>query len=542
MTSKKKARVRLGSYARLSRDDENDGVSNSIVNQQQIIRQYCERSTEDLVVAREYADDGYSGTTFERPGWQRLYADLEEGAIDGFIVKDSSRFCRNFVEGGMMLQKVFPRMRGGRGVRVIMVNDSYDSASSDPYASSVMMAFKGLFNDNVSRDTSMKTRTGLHAKMRRGEFCGAWAPYGYLKDPERRGHLVPDPGSAPVVRGIFEAFLNGAPMAAISRDLNARGVPCPSEYRREQGGNLQSPFPTSERPQWHAGAVARVLSNEVYAGTLVQGRTYTPSFRSKKTLPRPEAEQFRAENAHEPLVSPHGFALARDMMRRDTRTSPGSDVLQIFSGMVYCADCGELMSTRTGRNGNRYLVCSTNRRDRTACSSHMVNAAKIEAAVHDASDALVRSCIEMDSFVEHNRQTVVESRTRDIDRQIDEAASRQERALAFRHGLADDLAAGVINEEEYALFSDGYAKRIEDARNAIGQLRKRREEAASEVGRAEAELARVAETPGIGELTRRAVVELVERIEVAADKSVHIRFRVDDVLEALGSAQKEAAL
>ena len=179
MPRAKNRAVRLGSYARLSRGDDLDGVSGSIVNQQQIIRQYCERSPEDLRIVREYADDGVSGTTYDREGWKALMSDLESGVIEGFVVKDSSRFGRNSIESGLLLEKEFPKMNGGRGVRVIMISEGYDSASSDPYTSSIMLAFRGMLNENVSRDTSVKTRAGLHAKMQRGERACSFAPYGY---------------------------------------------------------------------------------------------------------------------------------------------------------------------------------------------------------------------------------------------------------------------------------------------------------------------------------------------------------------------------
>ena len=531
--------VRLGSYARLSRGDDSDGVSGSIVNQQQIIRRYCERSPEDLRIVREYADDGVSGTTYDREGWRALMSDLESGVIEGFVVKDSSRFGRNSIESGLLLEKEFPRMNGGRGVRVIMISEGYDSASSDPYASSIMLAFRGMLNENVSRDTSVKTRAGLHAKMQRGERACAFAPYGYADDPERRGRLVVDGPAASNVRRIFAMKLDGMSPQAIADELNRLGEPCPGAYKRERGVRLAMPFAGADGPRWRPATVARILSNEVYAGTMVQGRTYTPSFRSRKTLPRAPEEWFRKEGAHEAIVSLHEFELVQDLMARDTRTAPGSRVVALFSGIAYCADCGQQMLIRTGRNGNRYLTCSTNKRDARRCSSHLFNEARLRAIVAEAAQALVDVSIDTSRFVASHRDELVRERTADVDRRIDDARRRQERALHFRHGLVDDLEAGVITKEEYGLFASAYASRIEEARSAVLELEAERERVADLVTEAEAALERFAASGSIGELTRRKVVELVERVDIHEDKSVEVRFRVQDVMERAGVAFAE---
>lgn len=541
MSRAKTARaVRLGSYARLSRGDDSDGTSGSIVNQQQIIRQYCERSPEDLRIVREYADDGVSGTTYDRAGWKALMSDLEAGVIEGFVVKDSSRFGRNSIESGMLLEKEFPKMNGGKGVRVIMISEGYDSASSDPYASSIMLAFRGMLNEGVSRDTSAKTRAGLHAKMQRGERACAFAPYGYRDDPERRGRLVVDGPAASNVRKIFRMKLDGMSPRAIADELNRLGEPCPGAYKAESGIRLSMPFARTERPKWAPAAVMRILSNEIYTGTMVQGRTYTPSFRSRKTLPRARDEWFRAEGTHEAIVCRHEFDMVQDLMLRDTRTPPGAKKVALFSGLAFCAGCGQQMLIRTGRNGSRYLTCSSNKRDKSRCSSHLFNEARLKGIVSESAQALVDMSVDLSRFVSSHRGELVRERTAEVDRRIDEARKRQERALHFRHGLVDDLEAGIISKEEYSLFASSYAERIDEARAAVRELEEERARAARLVGEAEEALRRFASDGDIGELTRRKVVELVERIDIYEDKSVKVRFRIQDVMDRAGVGLPEA--
>lgn len=238
-------------------------------------------------------------------------------------------------------------------------------------------------------------------------------------------------------------------------------------------------------------------------------------------------------------MSLHEFELVQDLMARDTRTAPGSRVVALFSGIAYCADCGQQMLIRTGRNGNRYLTCSTNKRDARRCSSHLFNEARLRAIVAEAAQALVDVSVDTSRFVASHRDELVRERTADVDRRIDDARRRQERALHFRHGLVDDLEAGVITKEEYGLFASAYASRIEEARSAVLELEAERERVADLVTEAEAALERFAASGSIGELTRRKVVELVERVDIHEDKSVEVRFRVQDVMERAGVAFAE---
>lgn len=328
--------------------------------------------------------------------------------------------------------------------------------------------------------------------------------------------------------------LDGMSPQAIADELNRLGEPCPGAHKAESGVRLAMPFAGAGGPRWRPVTVARILSNEVYTGTMVQGRTYTPSFRSRKTLPRASEEWFRKEGTHEAIVSRHEFELVQDLMSRDTRTPPGSKRVAVFGGLAYCAECGQQMLVRTGRNGNRYLACSTHKRDKGRCSSHLFNEARLLAIVSDAAQALVDASVDTSRFVSSHRAELVRERTADVDRRIDEARRRQERALHFRHGLVEDLEAGVITKEEYNLFASAYASRVEEAREAVAALEAERGRVADLVTEAEAALERFASNGSIGELTRRKAVELVERIDIHEDKSVDVRFRVQDVVERAG--------
>ena len=233
-------------------------------------------------------------------------------------------------------------------------------------------------------------------------------------------------------------------------------------------------------------------------------------------------------------MSRHEFEVVQDLMGRDTRTPPGARGVALFGGLAFCAECGQQMLIRTGRNGNRYLACSTNKRDRRRCSSHLFNEERLKGIVSESAEALVRMSVDASRFVSSHRDQVVRERTADVDRLIDEARRRQERALHFRHGLVDDLEAGIITKDEYSMFASAYAERVDEARAAVLELEAERERVAQLVTDAEAELRRFASSGGIGDLTRRKVVELVERVDIHEDKSVDVRFRIQDVMERAG--------
>ena len=259
-TPKTAARVyRAANYARLSVDDESYGTSGSVLNQHAIIRDFADANG-GLSIVAEYSDDGFSGSTFEnRPGWGSLLADVETGKVDCIVVKDLSRLGRNYLDVSRYLDQVFPAL----GVRVVAITDGYDSAAEKTPADALMLPVKNLFNDMYCRDASAKTKASLSAKRRRGEFVGAFAPYGYAKGsgPDR-GRLVIDPEPAGVVRGIFDARIGGMSAAGIAAMLNESLVPSPYEYFAAKGAARSSNFCKGERTAWDARTVLRILSND----------------------------------------------------------------------------------------------------------------------------------------------------------------------------------------------------------------------------------------------------------------------------------------
>ncbi len=318
-------------YLRLSKEDGDvtsgsKNESNSISNQKSLVMDYL-KDKHDIQVVSIREDDGYSGVDFNRPGFQLMLEDVKKGIIDCIIVKDLSRFGRNYIEVGRYLEKLFPML----GVRFIAVNDNYDSLEVDT-AHDIVMPFKNLINDSYCRDLSVKIRSHLAVKRKNGEFIGAFACYGYLKDPENKNHLVIDTYAGPVVQDIFRMKINGYSQYKIADTLNEQGILSPMEYKRSIGVHFETSFKVNTKALWSAKAVSRILTNEVYTGVLVQGKQTTPNHKVKVRQAVEEKDWIRVENAHAPLIDSCLFESVQTLLGRDTRTSPKADA--VYTGVL----------------------------------------------------------------------------------------------------------------------------------------------------------------------------------------------------------------
>ena len=333
-------------YLRLSREDGDSMESNSISNQRQIIQTYAKVNS--LNIISEYVDDGYSGSNFERPEFKKMIQDLEEGKFSTIIVKDLSRFGRDYIESGKYLQKVFPE----KGVRFISVNDSYDSENADMSDTHLILPIRNFINDSYCRDISMKVKSAKDVKRKNGEFIGAFAPFGYKKSLENKHLLVVDEEVSHTIKRIFQMKIEGYSSKAIADFLNSIGATTPAGHKENQGKKHATGFVIKEA-KWDAKMINRIIENKVYIGVLEQGKTTKLNYKSKKEIDVHEDDWICIDNAHEAIVSKSTFALANKMLLRDLKTS--KEKPSLFAGMLYCADCGSALVRRRVKttSGNR---------------------------------------------------------------------------------------------------------------------------------------------------------------------------------------------
>ena len=288
-------------YMRLSKDDGKI-ESSSISNQRKILKRYAEENCFDIY--KEYIDDGYSGTSFDRPAWNKMITDIENGSINTVMVKDLSRIGRDYIISGQYTEIYFP----SKGVRLIAVNDGYDSFGGF----SDMIPFRNVLNEMYARDISRKIRSSLHSKMLEGSFIGNFAPYGYKKDENNKNHLIIDNASAEIVKRIFEYAYSGLRPTEIAEMLNKENVLTPKEYRK--CGFIKGYV--KDKLMWRASTVCKIISNEVYIGSVVQGKSKKVSFKSDVMIRNPKSEWIKSENRHEAIIDRETFEKISEVRKR----------------------------------------------------------------------------------------------------------------------------------------------------------------------------------------------------------------------------------
>ena len=286
-----------------------------IASQRAICEDYIARHDDLELVCEPFVDDGYSGVSFNRPQFKKLEEAIRKGALDCIVVKDLSRFSRNYIDGGRYIEKIFPQL----GIRFIAINDAYDSLTGDPQSDSFVIPFKNLINDSYCKDISMKIRSSLEVKQKSGEFVGSFAPYGYMKSPENKNQLIVDEAVSEYVQMIFSMYKDGFSIGRIAKRLNQMGVLSPMEYKHSVGVKFDTVFKTGDTAKWTYKAVQRILTNEVYIGVLAQGKRGTPNYKVRVVKSKDESEWVKVENAHEALVSYEDFMAVKVMMQRDMK-------------------------------------------------------------------------------------------------------------------------------------------------------------------------------------------------------------------------------
>ena len=352
-------------YLRLSRDDGDKEESNSITGQRDLLRDFLTKHPE-LWEYTVRVDDGWSGSTFERPNFQKMIEDVKAGRTNCIVVKDLSRFGRNYLDAGEYIEKIFPFL----GVRFIAVNDNYDSLGDKKASDDLIIPFKNLINEAYCRDISVKIRSQLEIKRKSGQYLGSFAVYGYQKDPQDKNKLIVDEYAADFVRDIFAWKLEGVSPQDIADKLNQLGVLSPMEYKRSLGMKYTTTFKTNSQALWSAGTVLRVLKNPVYTGVLVQGKETTPSYKVHKRVAKPESDWSVIQNSHEAIIEKKDFDTVQKVLALDTRRGVDDSAVSLFSGMIFCGECGASMVRKVVPAGGRkyyYYICSAHKQNKS-CS------------------------------------------------------------------------------------------------------------------------------------------------------------------------------
>ena len=436
-------------YERLSRDDEMQGESNSIVNQKRYLEEYAQ--AQGFKNIRHFTDDGYSGTNFKRPGFQKMIAAIEAGEIDVVCVKDLSRFGRDYLKVGFYTEIMFPE----KGVRFIAINNSVDSANP---TENDFTPFLNIMNEWYAKDTSNKIRTIFRSRMQDGKRCSGAIPYGYRRDPEDKNHLLIDEEAAKVVRRIYQMVIDGMGSQAIANQLTADNVLIPSAYL-EQSEHGESRNHSYHDPcRWNCTAVSYILDKQEYMGHTVLGKTICENFKTKKRRKARPDELIIFENTHEPIIDAETWHLVQKLRRRTRRKLANGSYSHRLSGLVYCADCGKRLSYSSPQSQHRpdgktydadsSFRCPTYKSMYGECTMHYIKSSTLDKLVDEAVRKIAR-------YVLRNEQAFLE--------QVRVLTSADQ-----KHTQSDDKKE-IVNIKKRIAELDNYIKRLYEG-NASGKI------------------------------------------------------------------------
>lgn len=519
-------------YLRLSKEDEDLSVrsdkleSNSIANQKALILKELE-SMPNVSLYDIYIDDGFTGLNFERPEFCRMRDDIYDGKVNMVIVKDLSRFGRDYIESGRYIKKIFPALN----VRFVSILDHYDSDTATQSDVNLLIPVKNFVNDSYSRDISGKVRSHQAVMRENGLYVGSYVAYGYKKADDDKNRIVPDEYAADIVRKIFAWKLQGMNAEPIADKLNRLGVMAPSEYKRYMGINYKSGFQKKSKALWSAVAVTRILKNRIYIGVLEQGKSKKINYKIDKLVAKPESEWTVVYNNHEPIISQTDFENVSRLLRRDTRKSPYADKIFLFSGFLFCGDCGRAMVRREKVCKNHtsvFYICSAYNKGK-GCSRHRIEESIIEEIVLDSIKRHIEQIVKLDEIL--GMINSLEIKYEDVianDKEILSKYDELNECKKMELSLHKDLLDGIISKEEYALFSKNYSDRAAAIEGAIKELRREVENVFCRGLSANEWIKKFAKDGIIDKLDRNMVLSLIDRINIYEDRRLEIIFNYED--------------
>lgn len=461
-------------YCRLSQDDGSAGESGSIQTQKTLLTQYCKEH--GIHIADYYCDDGWSGTNFERPEFKRMINDIESGRINTVIVKDLSRFGREYAQMGLYIEHYFEQ----KSVRFIAVAEGVDSKNG---LDNLMLPMTNVINSLYARQASTKTKAAHRARAGSGMYMGSHAPFGYQKDPKDRHHLIVDPDAADVVKDIFQMFTDGIGYVRMTKILRERKVLNPQAYFNQNNPDYYKNSDYWRKPfDWHATSVRVILNNPVYLGNVVFGRTKTKGFFDKQRIEADESEWIVKENTHEAIITRELWDTVHQMMKARRREN-STGTVQPFAGLVKCADCGSSLNVSYDKKKGRYngFTCWVYKNyGKERCTSHAIGWVTLNQLV---LEDIRRNAYEAKTAASEYMQMLVDVKTEkqkaEIDRckrELKKADKRIEELTKILNKLYEDVALEKISEERYQAMAPKYEQEQ-------SELRGQREKLSAEIAR-----------------------------------------------------------
>ncbi|MCI9365299.1 MAG: recombinase family protein [Clostridia bacterium] len=511
---------KVGVYLRLSSDDGDKMESNSITNQKNLINLFLKKE-KDLKIYDYYIDDGFTGTDFNRPDFQRLLNDIKEGKINTVIVKDLSRFGRNYIEVGNYIEQVFPSYN----VRFIAINDNVDSYKDPKSINNIIVPFKNLMNDEYARDISNKVRSVLNTKKANGEFIGSVAPYGYKKNPRDKHKLIIDKYASKIVKKIFKMILNGKSKTEVIDELNKFGILPPRLYQMQ---DTDYNFKVTEKTKyWDSKKLDKILKNQTYTGDLIQSKKRTISHKIHKVVENSFEDWIIIPNHHEAIISREDFNQVQDIIYdRDIKVNKNKEY-DTFSGHLRCNDCGNSFTIKKIKK-YEYYYCTSFLREKS-CTNHSIKKEKLKEMVLNLINKQIELVIDIDMDIDrvisYNNinydEEILETRLLDIDNNI----LKYEK---LKEAIKDDLICKFITREEYTEYENEY-------NNCLKRLIREKKEISEKLKKINFKsdknkewINKFKENYKLQHLSKKVVDELIDDIYVYDNGNIKIVFKYED--------------
>lgn len=510
-------------YLRLSKEDGEKVESNSISNQREIIKSFASRN--NFIIRKEYVDDGYSGTNFDRPNFKEMIKDAYNKEFDTIIVKDLSRFGRDYIEAGKYIQRIFPE----NNIRFISVNDSYDSEIANTNDTHLILPIKNFINDSYCRDISNKVKSSQKIKREKGHFISAFAPYGYKKSDKNKNKLVVDEVVSCNIQNIFDMKLKGYSSKMIADEMNNLGILTPRKYKESQGFKCNG-FQNIRGGNWTAKSVNRIIENEVYIGNTLQGKSITLNYKNKRQIEQDKEEWIRVDNTHEAIISKEVFSIANSMLKRDLNNSRGKDKIDIFAGMLFCKECGSSLIRRTVKYREReevFYICSKYNKEKS-CSRHSIK----EETLIKAVSKIIKS------YIKFNEKLYSQVQLLDVDIKLKDnqiPILKRERNMTeeLLASLHIDLEECIITKEEYKIFRKNYTEKLKKLNDNIEYRLKKQKDTKDKIDKNKSWIIDINKYKNLSEIDRLSVVMLIDKIVISEDKTIDVIFNHSEELSLI---------
>lgn len=518
----------VGVYIRLSQEDKDkkyESDSESVINQKELLRGYVKNNNFNLV--KEYVDDGYSGTDFERPGFQSMLEDINNKKINCVIVKDLSRLGRDHVMTGYYIETFFPE----NNIRFISILESYDSFKNQ--ASNDSSTFIIACNDYYSKQNSIKIRNVLNEKRKNGKFVGSLPCFGYMRDPLDKGHLVPNPETAPIVKNIFKWRADGIGPTEIANRLNKANVVTPSGYKKT---NYSSRL--IDRDNWNISTVKKILCNRIYTGDLVQHTQTKVNYKSKKKITLDEKLWIIVENTHEALVDKETFEYVNNLRKRNTRNYEikTNREKRLLEGKLFCKECKNRLTVLYRKKQNYWSVnCNRYSRDpvRGRCYSHFYPYNYLEDQVLEQINKSISKLIKELDIKELNDEVVknIHKETTNIDKIVRELQIEKEKITSRLKTLYNDRCDGVISADTYKELASEFEQKLKQINEKIEDQNVKKYKVKNKANILPDYTKKIKKLLDLNKPKKELIDTLVDKIVIDKDRNITICFKYDIVPE-----------